>query len=269
MGLKVENKNIVVPGEVLADGMDFLPGEGVFRDGNELVSSRIGLASVEGRVIKLIPLAGNYLPKVGDRIICKVIDVSYSGWRVDTNTAYSAVLSVKEAANSYIERGADLTKILNFGDYIIAKIVNVTSQNLIDISLRGPGLHRLSSGRIIEVSPVKVPRIIGKQGSMVTLIKEATGCIITVGQNGLIWLRGENPEKELLAVETIRMIERNAHKQGLTDTVQQFITERGGKVLATRSPARQSDDLGKEQREKSYPEERAHDSEDEEGSDDE
>src|SRR3989338_2559114 len=151
MGLIAEDKSIVVPGEILGEGMDFLPGEGVFRDGESIVSSRIGVVNVSGRVIKLIPLAGNYLPKVGDRIICKVIDVSYSGWRVDTNTAYSAVLSVKEAANSYIERGADLTKILNFGDYIIAKIVNVTSQNLIDISIRGPGLHRLSAGRVIEV----------------------------------------------------------------------------------------------------------------------
>ena len=237
MGLKVENKNIVVPGDILAEGMDFLPGDGVFRDGNELVSSRIGLVSVEGRVVKLIPLAGNYVPKVGDRIICKVIDVSYSGWRVETNTAYSAVLSVKEAANAYIERGADLTRILNFGDYLIAKIVNVTSQNLIDISIRGPGLHRLSAGRVIEVSPVKVPRIIGKQGSMVTLIKEATGCTITVGQNGLIWLRGENPENELLAVETIRMIEKNAHKQGLTDTVEEFLRKRlGGKLPKPATP---------------------------------
>ena len=233
MGLIVEDKSIVVPGEILGEGMDFLPGEGVFRDGESIVSSRIGVVNVSGRVVKLIPLTGNYVPKVGDRIICKVIDVSYSGWRVDTNTAYSAVLSLKEASSSYVERGADLTKIFNIGDRIIAKITNVTSQNLIDISMKGPGLHKLNSGRIIQVSPVKVPRIIGKQGSMVSTIKNATACNIIVGQNGLIWIKGDNPQSELVAVETIKMIESNAHKQGLTDTVQNFIqgklNESGGK----------------------------------------
>ena len=44
--LEIENKQIVVPGEVLAEGMDFLPGEGTFRDGEHVVSSRIGLNSV-------------------------------------------------------------------------------------------------------------------------------------------------------------------------------------------------------------------------------
>ena len=226
MGLIAENKSIVVPGDVLAEGMDYLPGEGTFREGNVIVSSRVGLTAIDGRVVKLIPLTGTYLPKTGDRIICRVIDVSYNVWRVNTNTAYTALLPVKEATNSYIERGADLSKIFNIGDYFIAKVTNVTSQNFIDISLRGPGLHKLPAGRMIEVSPVKVPRIIGKQGSMVSTIKNATGCQITVGQNGLIWLKGTDAEREQVALDTIRMIEKNAHQQGLTDKVQLFIDEK-------------------------------------------
>jgi exosome complex component RRP4 len=228
MGLKIENKSVVVPGDILAEGMDYLPGEGAFRDGDNVISSRIGLSRVDGRAIRIIPLAGTYLPKAGDRIICKVIDVTYSAWRVNTNTAYSAMLSLSEATTSYIERGTDLSKIYGIGDFLLAKITNVTGQNLIDITLKGPGLHKLSAGRIIEVDPVKVPRIIGKQGSMVTLIKNATDCQITVGQNGLIWLRGKDPAKEITAVDAIRKIEKEAHKQGLTDTMQTFLSEKTG-----------------------------------------
>jgi len=72
-----------------------------------------------------------------------------------------------------------------------------------------------------------VPRVIGKQGSMVSMIKQATGCKITVGQNGLVWLSGE-PEKELIAVNTIKMIEKNAHKSGLTETIKAFLEKETG-----------------------------------------
>ncbi len=226
MGLKVEAKNIVVPGEILADGMDYLPGQNAFRDGDHIIAARVGIINLDGRAIKIVPLAGPYLPKEGDRIICRVIDVTYSAWRVDTNTAYSAMLNMMEATKEYIEKGADLNRWFTINEYIIAKITNVTGQNLIDISLKGPGLGKLKAGRIIEVDPCKVPRIIGKQGSMVSMIKDATECDIVVGQNGLIWIAG-NPEKELLAVQTIKKIEKEAHKQGLTESIQTSLNYKG------------------------------------------
>jgi len=81
-----------------------------------------------------------------------------------------------------------LTKYFDIGDYVMAKIINVTSQKLVDVTMKGPGLRKLKGGRIIQVNPYKVPRIIGKAGSMVTMIKDATGCRILVGQNGLVWI---------------------------------------------------------------------------------
>ena len=223
MSLLVEDKTVVAPGTILAEGMDFLPGGGAFREGDKVIASRLGLVNVDGRAIKLVPLKSSYIPKPGDRIICKVFDISYSGWRVNTNTAYPAMLSISEASSQYIEKGADLSKIFPIGSYMIAKITNVTSQNLIDVSTKGPGLGKLGAGRIIEVNPAKVPRIIGKAGSMVSMIKKATGCNIMVGQNGLVWIRGDN---EHIAVNAIRKIENEAHTQGLTEKIEQFL---GGK----------------------------------------
>ncbi|MBW2989783.1 exosome complex protein Rrp4 [Candidatus Woesearchaeota archaeon] len=220
--LLVKDKEIVVPGEVLAEGMDNLPGAGTYRKGEEILAGRLGLTYIDGRTIKLIPLSGKYSPKRNDTIICKVIDINFSGWRVDTNSAYSAMLSIKDGSSSYIQKGADLTQYYNLGDYIVAGIVNVTSQKLIDITMKGPGLHKLSGGRIIEINPYKVPRIIGKQGSMVGMIKSATGCRIIVGRNGLVWIQGE-PDKELLVEKTIRKIEKESHMKGLTEKIQQFL----------------------------------------------
>jgi len=223
MTLLTKDKDIAVPGEVLAQGMDYLPGDGAYRLGDDVVASRLGLVSIDGRAIRLIPLSGKYMPKPGDVIIAKVIDVLMSGWRVEFNSAYSAMLSVKEASASYIGRMADLTKYYDVGDYIVCQIVKVTSQNLVDVSMKGHGLDKLEGGRIIAVPPNKVPRIIGKQGSMVSMVKQASGCRITVGQNGLIWLQGQALENELVAVDAIQKIVREAHKSGLTDEMAKYL----------------------------------------------
>ncbi len=218
----LSDKSIAVPGEAIAEGVDFLPGSGAYRDGNAIVASRLGLVYVDGRLIKLIPLSGRYIPKRGDTIIGMVTDLTFSGWMVDTNSAYHAMLSVVEGTSDFVERGANLTRYHDIGDYIVTKIINVTSQKLIDLTMKGPGLKKLIGGRIIHVAPTKVPRIIGKQGTMVTMIKQSTGCRITVGQNGVVWVQGE-PEMELKAISAIRKIEEEAHTTGLTESVKEYL----------------------------------------------
>ncbi len=131
-------------------------------------------------------------------------------------------MTLKDATSEFIQRGADLTQFFALGEWLVAKIVNVTSQKLIDVSMKGPGLRKLKGGRVIRVNPQKVPRIIGKDGSMVTLIKESTGCNIIVGQNGLVWLDGA-PEAQLLVEKTIRKIEEESHLTGLTERIGAFL----------------------------------------------
>ncbi|PIN74761.1 RNA-binding protein [Candidatus Woesearchaeota archaeon CG10_big_fil_rev_8_21_14_0_10_37_12] len=224
--LKVNDKDIVVPGETIATGMSFLPGPGTYRYESNIVAQKLGMVSVDGKVIKLITLSGKYDPKVKDRVIGRVVDVLMTGWRFDINCPYSAVLNMKDAVSEFIPRGADLTQYFNISDYAIGMITNVTSQKLVDIATKGPGLRKLRGGRIISVSPKKVPRIIGKEGSMVTLIKEKTGCDIVVGQNGLVWISGE-PHQEVVAVNTIKTIEQQAHLSGLTERVSEMLANGG------------------------------------------
>lgn len=220
----VEERAIVIPGEALAEGMDFLPGENTYRENEKIYSKVLGLVYISGRVIKITPLSGPYVLKVGDKIIGEVIDIAFSGWRVNTNTAYSAMLNVKDATSRFIRKEEDLSKILAIGDYVVVKITNVTSQNLIDLTMKEPGLHKIFGGRIISINSQKVPRVIGKKGSMVSQIKERTGCEITVGQNGLIWIKG-TPEGEYLAEQAIKMIESKSHQSGLTEEIEKFLNE--------------------------------------------
>ncbi len=226
-GLNAQDKTVVVPGEVIAEGMDYLPSYGTYREQDKIMASQLGLLNVDGKVLKIIPLAGRYLPRRNDIVIGRVIDILMTGWRLELNSPYTAVLNLKDASFDYIAKGADLSKYFNLEDHVVTKIVNVTSQNLIDVSCKGPGLRRLRGGRIIKVSPCKVPRIIGKKGSMVSMIKRSTGCQITVGQNGLVWINGE-PDKEIIVVEAVNKIQREAHIQGLTERVQKFLEEKTG-----------------------------------------
>lgn len=224
--LLIKDKEVVVPGEKIAEGMSYLPSQDTYRKDNHILASRLGLVRMDGNVVKIIPLAGKYLPKKGDVIIGKITDINIAGWSVETNSAYKAMLSMKDATSDFIRRGSDLTRYFDVDDFILTKIFNVTSQNLIDLTMKGPGLKKLEGGRIVYVSPSKVPRIIGKQGSMVSMIKKATNCNIIVGQNGVVWIKGLKPGDELLAVETIRKIEEESHISGLTDRIQKFLEKK-------------------------------------------
>lgn len=218
--LKIKDKEIVIPGDIVASGMDFLPSQGTFREGDEIISSNIGIASVNGRVIKVIPLTGKYNPRPGDMVIGKIIDMSLTNWYVDIGCVNNAALSIREVPE-YIEIGEDLSQHYTFGDYIVAKITKV-NRNIIDLTLKDQGLRKLGSGKLIKVSTSKVPRIIGKQGSMISILKEKTKCRITVGKNGLVWIQGDS-EDERFATEAIQRIDENSHKEGLTENINNFL----------------------------------------------
>ncbi len=220
----VKEKDIVVPGEVLAEGMDYLPGNNTYREDEKIYSKVLGLVGLPGRVIKITALSGPYVLKVGDKIIGRVTDIAMSGWRIDTGTAYSAMMNVRDASSRFIRNDEDLSKILGIGDYVVVKITKVTSQNLVDLTMKEPGLHKISGGRIIKINSQKVPRVIGKQGSMISLIKNKTGCDITVGQNGFVSIKG-TPAGELLAEQAVKMIEKKSHQEGLTEKMEKFLDE--------------------------------------------
>ena len=92
----------------------------------------------------------------------------------------------------------------------------------IDLTLKFRGLGVLEDGRLIKINPHKVPRVIGKEGSMINLIKDKTKTEITVGQNGFIWIKGDL-DGENKAENTIKLIESESGNAGLTEKVEKFL----------------------------------------------
>lgn len=220
--LLVKEHEIVVPGQELAEGIDFLPSIGTYRDQDNIVSSKLGIISVNKNIIKVIPLTGRYIPKIDDVVIGRVVEIGFYGWSVDIGSAYPATLSIRDTTE-FIDKGENLTKYYDYGDTIAAGVIRVTRYNSIDITTKGPGLRKLSGGKVIEITPSKVPRLIGKQGSMISMIKDASGCNILVGQNGRVWIKGTSLEKENLVTNTIMKIEQESHIDGLTDKIKNLL----------------------------------------------
>ena len=217
-------KDVVLPGDVIVDSMDYLPGKNCYREGSMIVSKRIGLVYFKNRVIEVVPLAGMYMPEPGDMVIGVVKDVQRNGWVIDINSPYEAFLPLSGVREFIDPVKTDMTKIYAIGDVIYGKITTITPLKAIYMSMQDPKARKFTEGRIVKISPVKVPRLIGKRGSMINLVKDKTGCRISVGQNGVIWLQGDN---ESLAVKAIKVVERRSHTDGLTDYVEKLLDESG------------------------------------------
>ncbi len=245
----VNEKDIVVPGEVLAEGMDYLPVGGASREGEKIIANQIGMVNINARLVKVIPLRGKYMPKKGDVVIGKIVDMTFSNWFIDIDCPSSAVLGIKDATE-FIERGADLSQVYSFGDVLVARIINVT-RGKVDLTMRGPGLRKLGSGRIISVGSSKVPRIIGREGSMISVIKEKKLCRIIVGQNGTIWIQGE-PQNELAAVESIEFVNKHSHQEGLTETITKFLDKRMEGIIVPKDSFKDDENLYRETRHEDF-----------------
>lgn len=215
--LLVKEKDIVSPGDVVAKGLDYLPGQGCYRANEEIKAKVLGIVRLKERLISITPFAGVYNPKVGDGIIGLIQDMQTTFWIVDINSPYDAILSLGEAVGEFVDiTKTDISRYYDIGDIIYAKVLNVTKTKLVQLTMNDYRAKKLKGGRMLTITSAKVPRLIGKEGSMIELIKQKTGCQISVGQNGIVWLQGEN---EGLATEAILAIERNSHIAGLTDKI--------------------------------------------------
>lgn len=216
------DRKVVIPGEVISSGDDYLPGEGTERRGKEVVAIRFGLSEEVNKLVKVIPLSGVYQPRRGNVVIGKVENVTFNGWVMDINTADSSFLSIMEVPR-YVNKD-DLREVMDIGDMAVAKIYSINKRG-IDLTFQLKGLGKLEGGIIININSNKVPRVIGKEGSMVSLIKDETKCQITVGQNGFIWIKGNKIEDELLAKKAILYIAENSLMSGLTDEMKKWFEE--------------------------------------------
>ncbi len=218
-----ENRQLVAPGDLVAEG-NYVAGENTYKENEKVYSTHVGLVQYSERLVSVVALKAFYTPKVGDTIIGKVTDLIMSGWILDINAPYPGLLRASDVIErSYRPQKDDLSSIFDVGDLVIAKIVSTDRTRDPLLTVREPGLGKISRGQIIRITPSKIPRIIGRKGSMISMIKRETGCQILLGQNGLTLIIGNNPRNIQLAATAIRKIENESHTSGLTDRVTEML----------------------------------------------
>ncbi|MBM3896421.1 MAG: RNA-binding protein [Thaumarchaeota archaeon] len=221
-----DKKRYVIPGDVITTG-PYRPDQNVTLYGNHIIATVIGISEISDDSVRVIPLTGMYIPKSSDLVIGKVVSHTSLSWEVDINSCYVGILPAADVFGRDFSAHADeLTSKLDKGDLIAARIVNFdrTRDPLITIADRELG--KIESGTLIKISPSKVPRLIGKRGSMIQTIEMATHAVITIGQNGLIVVSCDDSNGLLKAIKAIRMIEEQAHMANLTDKIKEMLESR-------------------------------------------
>ncbi len=230
MPMFFEKKQLVTPGELLAEG-DYLAGENTYMEQNKIYASRIGLVDTDNKKVNVVALRAFYVPKMGDIIIGSVVEVGFNGWTVDIKSPYTALLRASDVlSRPFKPQNDELSAVLNAGDLIVAKIASYDRAHDPQLTVGEPGLGKITRGQILHVTPTKIPRIIGRKGSMISMIKQETGCQIILGVNGVILVTGKNLEDEELAITAIKKIEDESHTSGLTDRITQLLKKSKGKV---------------------------------------
>ncbi|MCK4429521.1 MAG: RNA-binding protein [Candidatus Aenigmarchaeota archaeon] len=208
---------IVTPGTLVS--MSEKSGEGTFVFNGKTHSKYLGIKK-EGYRINVAPFKQVYKPKNRDKVIGQIEKFNYPFFIVDIHAPLPAFLYLSDTSKYAVTDQEKLMRTYKPGTWILAEIGEITDK--VKLSMKYYETKVLTSGMTAYITPAKVPRVIGKAGSMIKMIHDKTGCNIKIGQNGVIWIEGGKID---LVIKVIQKIDDEAHIPGLTSRVEEFISE--------------------------------------------
>jgi len=223
---KLESKKRhVLPGDFITTAPLRLQNN-VVLEGKRIISTTIGLSDVSDDSVRVISLTGVYLPKIDDLVIGTIQYIQGNSWFADINSCYQGMLLGQDVfgRGSYPTK-SEMEERLSKGDIIFAKIANSDRQREPLISIADQSLGKIDSGELVKISPAKIPRLIGKHGSMIQTIEGSTNATITVGQNGLIILKCDNSAGLKKAIASVKMIGMIQYEVNIEDKIQNILDE--------------------------------------------
>ncbi len=176
--------------------------ETIVQDG-KTYATVIGIFDDEKRTF--LPLESLWYPRRSDVVIGIIESARLNSYGVDLNSLYKGILISKYEETKF-----------NIGDVIEATVRELDETKT--IVLQYPKI--LQGGKIMDVRPSKVPRLIGKENTMIKELNEGTKSMIKVGMNGRVWIKGGDIA---LATEAIAKIQEEAHTSGLTNRIKDML----------------------------------------------
>ncbi len=164
------------------------------------------LGMIEREPLSIVPLESVWSPRIEDTVVGIVTSAKNSVYEVD----------LKFHGRSIIIGGKFERFSFKVGDVVEATVKDIEERRTIILSY--PRL--LSGGTLVSVKPAKIPRIIGRDNTMIKQIADKAKSNIVVGKNGMIWLKGGDIA---LATKAILTVQEEAHVPGLTERIKKLM----------------------------------------------
>lgn len=206
---------IVTPGTLLATTEK--SGDGIYTLGGKTHSKYFGILRKSDYKVNVIPFQHSYKPNKGDKVIGMVKEFVYPFFIIDMLSPINGYLYLSNISD-YPMRQDKANQIYSPGTWIYSEIMDISDR--VKLSMKSREAKTLKNGGIAYITPSKVPRLIGKGGSMIKMIMEKTNCKVLVGQNGAIWIEGDNIN---LVIKIIKKVDEESHVSGLTDRINEMI----------------------------------------------
>ncbi len=202
-------RKFVFPGEMILNSPTGLSYSYIEND--KTYSKVFGLFDESSK--SLIPLKSVWVPHIDDRVIGTISEIGRNGsYSVEINPMVKGVLLTdrRERQKFYV------------GDVIEATVKEIEHKTT--AILERPML--LKDGILMHINTAKIPRLMGKENTMINELTTFTKTKIAVGKNGYVWIKGDNAKR---AIEAVLRIESEAHVPGLTDRIKEMLENEGNK----------------------------------------
>ena len=194
-------RKIVLPGDIIAENP--LRLDHTIVENGKTCSTVTGIYDDEKNTF--IPMEGLWYPTPGEKIVGIVEEAKLNTDVIGLNAPYKGLVISKFSETSMVN-----------GDIIEAVVKELDKTGTVILSRP----RVLFGGKVIAIKSSKVPRLLGKQDTMIRQITEKTKSSISVGMNGLIWIKGGDSD---LATTAIMRIQDESHIPGLTERIAKML----------------------------------------------
>lgn len=214
---------LVTPGEAIGASSGVRAGTGTLKQGNEIISTKLGWAKENNGVVFVDPIYSAYLPRSGDLVIGIVESVRNNLWFAEVNGPFNGLLPMSLAPWK-VEFGA-AREHMDIGDVMLARVQEVDEAHNIVITMKGVGLRKLKEGTVLDL-PVNLVKLVRSDNdSILNSLKEVSDCRIIVADNGRMWVDG-SLENISMVRDAIDLLRSSGHMSNVTDVISQFVEER-------------------------------------------
>ena len=220
-------KRLVVPGDSIEADTGTAAGSGVIQNGADYTATTVGSVQVLNGTVFIKPLNAVYIPRSGDLVIGVVVSMRSNLWMLDIGGPFQALLPM--SLTPWNTQFGALEENMLVGDYALARVQEVDSQHGVVCTMKGMGLRKIDTGVVESISSHLAGQLMGKEGATLQLLKNESGCRMTLTQNGKLWVEGDEGGIAMIR-GALEVISTTGHRTGLVERLQKYIQENSREV---------------------------------------